>query len=294
MASEQSSLRFQPAPFILGVPRSGTTLLRMMLDAHPHLAVPPETHFVPQVAAFAGSEDEVRSQLYQTVAGSARWPDFHLEEGEFRTKLLALEPFTVAGGVRCFYQMYAARFGKTRWGDKTPTYQPTVHLIQAMLPEAHFIHIVRDGRDAWLSETKTWWGGGNDAAAHAGLWKQAILATRQQARHSVHFLEIRYEDLLLHTRPLLEQICLFLELPYHAAMERYFEGANRRMYDIADLPVEPGVTITKSLRVAANALVMRPPDPGRIERWKIEMTGQDKAVYQRIAGDLLSQLGYEA
>ncbi len=130
MAREQLPARFDPAPFIFGVPRSGTTLLRMMLDAHPHLAIPPETHFVPEVAALAGSENELRAQLYQVIVGSARWPDFQLEESQFRKRLLALRPLTTASGVRCFYQMYAARFGKPRWGDKTPSYSPTLDPVR--------------------------------------------------------------------------------------------------------------------------------------------------------------------
>ncbi len=93
---------------------------------------------------------------------------------------------------------------------------------------------------------------------------------------------------------MIERVCRFLDLPYDPAMERYFEGARRRMYDIADLAVAPGVTITKAERVAANALVMSPPNSDRIQRWKTEMSKQDKAAYRRVAGDVLSQLGYAA
>src|SRR5919204_234741 len=65
-----------PAPFVIGVPRSGTTLLRLMLDAHPDLAVPPETHFLPKLIRLvpdAGEGEDVRAAAVGLITTAGRW-----------------------------------------------------------------------------------------------------------------------------------------------------------------------------------------------------------------------------
>src|SRR6266550_6107448 len=107
MASRLSPV---PAPFIVGAPRSGTTLLRMMIDAHPAIAIPPETNFfffspgarVPTTGA----------EFLQTVTAAPNWADFHLDCAGLREALDSQEPFDLADALRIFYRLYAARFGK--------------------------------------------------------------------------------------------------------------------------------------------------------------------------------------
>src|ERR1700749_1142202 len=116
--------RQHPMPFIVGSPRSGTTLLRFMLDAHPELAIPPETGFLTLGPKLKGRGDKLRERFFQEVVNypksSPNWPDFEIPEGTFRAALAEINPFTVSDGYRAFYRLYAARFGKARWGDKTP------------------------------------------------------------------------------------------------------------------------------------------------------------------------------
>jgi len=69
-----------PMPVILGAPRSGTTLLRFMIDAHPDVAIPPETGFLTLGTQFTGTGDELRQEFFETITafppGMATWPDF--------------------------------------------------------------------------------------------------------------------------------------------------------------------------------------------------------------------------
>ena len=142
-------------PIIVGSPRSGTTLLRLMLDSHPDMAIPPETGFLTIGPDLALVEKDPRRHFAQSLINfppdAPGWSDFRISEEDFTAKIEALEPFTVADGFRCFYQLYAERFGKVRWGDKTPLYLLNMPMIESLLPEAHFIHIVRDGRDCAAS-----------------------------------------------------------------------------------------------------------------------------------------------
>ena len=111
-------------PIVVGVPRSGTTLLRLILDAHPELAIPPETGFLPALAG-PGAPGDARTFLELLVGyppEAPGWADFGLDEGRLLEEVGRLRPFSVADAVRCFYRAYAARHGKDRWGDKTPGY----------------------------------------------------------------------------------------------------------------------------------------------------------------------------
>src|SRR5262245_10657035 len=118
-----------PMPVVIGAPRSGTTLLRFMLDAHPELAIPPETGFLALGEALdaGAATDEGRrrafgDQVMQFPREAPAWPDFGLAEDRFRAALDAIDPFTAREGIRAFYRLYAERFGKSRVGDKTPSY----------------------------------------------------------------------------------------------------------------------------------------------------------------------------
>jgi Sulfotransferase family len=172
-------------PFIVGSPRSGTTLLRFMLDAHSDLAIPPETGFVGHIAgneklAGLGPEELLRIMTNFPPAAPA-WCDFGLAEETLRRTLLDLNPFSVAEGIRSFYQLYAARHGKRRVGDKTPSHGQAMIAIERLLSEAAFIHIIRDGRDSSLSLRDKWFAPSRDIAVLAAYWRDNVTQCRQRA-----------------------------------------------------------------------------------------------------------------
>src|SRR5262249_51644891 len=117
----RGSSEVEAMPFIVGSPRSGTTLLRFMLDSHPELAIPPETGFLLIGKELSGTGDDLREQFFQAITSyppeAPGWADFHIPTEEFHARLGQLRPFTVADGFRLFYRMYAERFGKRRWGE---------------------------------------------------------------------------------------------------------------------------------------------------------------------------------
>src|SRR5713101_1771820 len=111
-----------PAPFVVGVMRSGTTLLRLMLDAHPELAIPGETWFIPEIAKACRESLDPRATFLTTLTGQQRWPIFQVDERRLAERLAGIDPFDVGAAFRAFYQLYAQRLAKTRWGDKSPSY----------------------------------------------------------------------------------------------------------------------------------------------------------------------------
>lgn len=278
-------------PFIVGTRRSGTTLLRLMLDAHPDLAIPPQTHFIPLVAERCKTASDPRSAFLETLATHPRWPNFHLDRHVLDDRVAAIDPFDVGEALRAFYRTYAERFGKWRWGDKTPGYMGRMALIEDLMPEACFVHIIRDGRAVAVSLNEAWRPSGREKTAEeaAAWWMAKIVRARRQAGRLRSYVEIRYEELVLRSEPTLKSICDAIALAWDPAMLEYHTTARKRMAEV--VVTTKAATVEEQL--SRHLWTGSPPERSRIDRWKSEMSRSDRRDFERIAGDLLVELGYE-
>jgi hypothetical protein len=264
-----------PPLLILGVRRSGTTLLRVMLDRHSQLAVPDETYFVPQLAdrhLRTVDADEFLDDVRRVVD----W-DIPLERIQSRLR----DGMPVGEAIGTVYAVYAEERGKRRWGDKTPMYMQNLRLLERLFPDALFVHLIRDGRDAALSflavprgiMTETWMQP-RTAAAFAAQWRTEVGAARRLGRRvGARYLEVRYEDLVGDVEPVLQRICSFAGLEYEPAMTDYAGNV-----DVSAKPHQQRL--------------MQPPTRG-VRDWRKEMPPDDAVEFERVAGDLLRGLGYE-
>ncbi len=283
-----------PAPFIVGVGRSGTTLLRLMLDAHPELAIPPETHFAVRLVKRFEDGSPGAEETARWLAERNRWGDFGIEAAALEERLAAHRRLTAGDTLRDFFALYAERHDKARWGDKTPIYVRNMRRLERAVPEAHFIHMIRDGRDVALSV----WdrvGREKDATRMARLWKRRIRKARRQAEQLGHYMEARYEDLILDTEPVLRKVAGFVELDWDPVMLDYHEKSAERMAEMdRDLPaLSSGRERPAERRLGAFKLTSEPPQKSRVERWREQMSDEDRAAFEETAGDLLAELGYE-
>jgi sulfotransferase family protein len=281
-------------PIIMGAPRSGTTLLRFMIDAHPDIAIPPETAFLRLGAQFTGAGDELRHRFVETITAFPTWPDFGIPKETFRQVIQRIEPFSASDGYRAFYRTYAERFGKPRWGDKTPMSCLHLDTIKVVLPEAHFIHLIRDGRDVALSWRQTWFSPGPSMEVQADEWARCVSTARAQGAGCPHYLEVRFEDLIRNPASVLAEICRFVELPYTEQMLDYYVGVPARLAELRSRVNPDGtVIVSHATRLRQQALTMEPPQRSRIQSWKRTMDPEERARFERAAGDLLQELGYE-
>ncbi|MCB1865051.1 MAG: sulfotransferase [Chromatiales bacterium] len=282
-----------PVPFIVGAGRSGTTLLRLMLDAHPELAIPPETHCLHKLIALRPADPQA---FVDIVAGLHTWPDLHFDAAELGERLAGVRPFTLRGAVETFFLTYAQRMGKRRWGDKSPSHVLSMTAIQQLLPQVRFIQLVRDGRDVALSYRDKSFGPGADIAAAARFWRERIEVARQHAARLVPgtYLEIRYEDLVTDTRRMLERIAGFLVLPFDEAMLDYHRNAARRLEELEEIRGGDGrVLVPRDQRRSIHAVTHRPPDPSQIGKWRAVYDAEVLARFNAVAGDLLREFGYD-
>lgn len=272
----------RPQPFfIVGAQRSGTTMLRLMLNSHPHLAVPFESPFLTD---FYGRLDEYgdlsiaenRARLLDDIAANP-W----VERGELirdRDAVLARPITTYAELIDAIYAEYARRRDKRRWGDKTPTATSEIDLLRDIFPRGKIIHLVRDGRDVALSLRRVSWGSSHILRVARDWRWRTTLAHKMGKLCGDDFMEIRYEDLVRNPARILQQVCGFLDEPYDPVMLDYHLDAR------AEIPAS-------SLQWHKSSI--RKPDPTKAYEWKRAMSVADRSIFEEIAGDALEMFGYD-
>jgi len=215
-----------PRPImVIGCPRSGTTLLQLMLHAHPRIAIPPENRFVLPAYHHRRRFGDLREPANRRrlaewlVRGpKTKFASFGLDPDRMVEQIVAGPP-TVGSALATVFRAYAARFGKPRWGDKRPSYVTNLEIVSQLYPAAQFVHIIRDGRDCVASLKGKWWHHGGSYQA-VSRWAQAVDHGARAARRlgPDTFYELRYEDLVRDPERELAALCGFLGEDYHPAM----------------------------------------------------------------------------
>jgi Sulfotransferase family len=262
---------------VLGVSRSGTTLLKEMLDQHPCLAIPPESYFIPQLWDRHGERPDPQ-RFASDIGRLARVREWGVTPADVRERISDQPVF--ADAIQAVYRAYADRRGKPRFGDKTPAYMQRLDVLERAFPGAHYVHLVRDGRDAGLSfiemrrRPRFNWSRPRGLAAFAAQWRREVEGARRFGRERAagRYHELRYEDLLADPELTLRQVCGFLGLEFDPEMLRYHRSQGARA-----LPDHPRL--------------MQPPTSGR--RWQEQMAPDDAECFEAIAGELMAELGYE-
>lgn len=269
-----------------------------MLDSHTQLAIPPETGFVPGCARLSGSGQQLLEEFVNWITtfpvSAPAWPDYGIPIEALRSELQSLEDFTVADGLRGFYRLYALRFGKPRGGDKTPKHALDMTTIQDLLPEARFIHLVRDGRDVALSWRQTWFSPSDDLRTLARAWKDWVDHARTQSSQLRHYVEVQFEQLVAEPEKTLRALTDFIELPYEPGMLAYSARSNERLEEHGTrFSRDGGVLVSRETRLGQVRNTTQPPLATRIFAWKSQLTAEQRAEFASEAGATLEALGYE-
>jgi hypothetical protein len=282
-----------PAPFIVGVPRSGTTLLRLLFDAHPELAIPPETGFGSLAASFAGTTPD-RDVLLAALAALPTWQDLGLDRDDNARTFASVRPWSVDAGLRACFVAYAARHGKRRWGDKTPGHVDHMEALSRVLPEARFIHLIRDGRDVAASLRGLPFAPGDGSIRTiAAVWRDTIARARRAGARLPHYREVRYERLVTEPEATLRELCDFVELPFDPAMLRAHERAGERLAELRSAVLQPDGAVRFADGTVVTSRTGEPPDATRAGRWRHTLTEHDLALFEERAGGALVAEGYE-
>ncbi len=274
----------EPPVFVVGCGRSGTTMLRLMLDAHPELAIPGESHFLITLWKGLGRFTEAgrldAEALVREAMRSHQFRYWGVDEDAVLRRVRALRDPGFADAVTALYMAYADLHGKRRWGDKTPQYVRSIPELSRIFDGSKFVHVIRDGRDVASSYLAVEWGPPNVWRA-AEIWRRDVSAGMRAGRAlgPERYTEVRYEELVRATPDVLRRLCGFLELIYEPVMLDYHREAEHRMGARPD-------------RARDHASATRPPTQG-VRDWRTQMPDDQVLAVEAIAGDLLRELGYE-
>ena len=268
--------------FVSGCPRSGTTLLQVMLHAHPRLAMPPETrHLLPayrERAAFGDLRDpDNRERVVDFAASFRKFKDLRLDDASLRRRVREGPP-TIGSVLGLVLQEYAGRFGKPRWGDKLPLYLMEYEVIFTLFPDAQLVNVIRDGRACVASlKRMPWWRRGVRGAMER--WVESIRKGRQ-ARASLRpdqYFEVQYEQLVTNPEPVVEKLCAFLGEQVDEAM-------------LAPHVVAPSAV---PKRKHHHARTREPISAAAVEAWRAQLSPAEIVLFEDFAGPYLTEWGYE-
>jgi hypothetical protein len=253
-----------------------------MLERHPDVAIPPESHFIPKLWADrdrygSGGRLERPKDFLLDLASEARFRSWDLPIQAVRDELERVEAPTLAQGIGAAFAAFARANGKSAWGDKTPKYVDHIELISKLFPTARFVHLVRDGRDVALSVLDM-----ERLHAHAAtaakVWARQVAGGRAAGRAlgDARYLELRYEDLLEDGPGEIRRVCAFLGIPFRQVMLKHEGGALER--------------IPERQRGMHRRLAL-PPTKG-LRDWRSQMSSGELAEWESVAGPQLEAFGY--
>jgi hypothetical protein len=260
-------------------------MLRLMLDAHPELAIPGETHFLMTLWARRSryrTDGRLDAEaLVRDAMQSHQFRYWNIAEESVLRRVRALDGRpTFAAAIEALYMGYADEHGKRRWGDKTPQYVRSIPQLSEIFEGSRFVHMIRDGRDVALSYLSLPWGPPTLLRA-ARVWSGDVGAGRSAGAElgPARYHEVRYEELVDAPEPTVRRICSFLALRFDPAMLDYHRAAGERL----------GARPDRSRDHASTAL---PPTPG-MRDWRSQMPANQVRSFEAVAGPTLSELGYE-
>jgi hypothetical protein len=281
---DDSAARAEAPPFfIVGNDRSGTTMLRLVLDRSAEAAIPPESMFLLDHASVrrrGGLDDPERAARFCAEVWShpkVRLWGLPEHPPEAPAGLTHDEAYCFA--VEAPFRAYAAREGKERFGDKTPAYVHCLDEIFAVWPDARVVVLVRDARDVALSITGLPFGPNNPYSA-ARWWSRGIRAGLEaQRRHPAQVLTVRYEELVADPPTVVRQVCDHVGLGYNSEMLAIEKSARAKVV---------------AARADWFAELATPISAASSGRFRTEMPAQERRIIETVSGDELRELGYEA
>lgn len=278
-----------PFVFIVGCPRSGTTLLQRLVDAHPRIAIIHEMYWLLSWYRQRIGLTQERTVTPELVSRLVEYPKFAKRVKIGQTELEGLLKdggnISYARFMTGVFDLYGKARGKMLVGDKTPKHILDIPALHELWPSARFVHLLRDGRDVFLSVANweradriaarfpTW---AQDPVGTTALWWELHVRLGRETGRSLPpqlYYELRYETLVADPAAECGKLCAFLGVPYDDAMLRFHEGRTK---------AKPGLDAKEAWRPITTGL----------RDWRSQLSAEQTEKFEAVAGDLLTELGY--
>lgn len=275
--------------FVVGKERSGTTLLQIMLNAHPNIVAPPESRFIILLYPWYGyirkwTERNIKDfcrDIFKEPLFRNRW---RLNQEELEDTLMPLmEQLTYPLLCKIVFYLFAPEGKDVKlFFDKNPVYYYFLPELERLFPEAKFIHIVRDYRDNMSSHKRVF--KLQDAGDLAYKWmKVNMLIEEHKQKQGSRYCTLKYESLVSKPEESMKEACFFLGVPYSAAMS----AQTKNIY--------PSFTeMNKPRFLEVHGSLLQPINTSHVGEWKQKLNREEVAIAEAIAGDYGNRLyGYE-
>jgi hypothetical protein len=260
-----------------------------MVDAHPDIAVIHESHWIPRFyeeRIGLTPDGMVTKELAGRLLDDRRFAKLGIGRDDLRDLTPQDAPISYADYVTRIFDLYGQARGKRLVGEKTPGYVRSIPTLHYLWPEAKFVHLMRDGRDVFLSMKN--WKRVDRSVGRFAAWRRDPVSTSaywwkwdlERGREAASLLgpdlyhELRYEGLVSEPTEELAKLCAFLGLPYHEAMLGFHEGRTK---------TKPGLDAKRAWLPITQGL----------RDWRTEMSATDVERFEAAVGGLLDDLGYE-
>lgn len=263
----------------MGAQRSGTTLLRLILNAHSRIAIPEEARFLTPILKkkhlakhFSG---ESLRRLVRYLSANEQFRLWNYNSHPFLAGLSQKDAVSLRELIETMFSSYCAAEGKTIWGDKSLFFS-SIDILGTLFPDARFIHIVRDGRDVFDSWRKMDSTKGN-AAVIALDWRYKLYRIERSLKRipSAQQLTIRYEDLIGEPEKQLKAICAFIGVEYEAGMLDFHKTSHQYIGD------------------HHSNLIFNAINNANRAKWRKNLTPVEINAFTLMTGSRLKQYGYE-
>ena len=275
--------KFSKSPFfIVGSPRSGTTLLQTLLDGNSALSIPPESHIFDRFGELFEAYGDLNQPACLKIFVGDLLGDERIKRWELNITpedfCRSLESKSLPGIISHLFELYAQRHGKSRWGDKTPEHTFCLEQIHLFFPQALFIHLIRDGRDVAESLGRMFFGPVT-IDRKALLWKKHLNAFEIfEKRYPNLCLTVHYEELVHDPSLILRRILNFMG-----------ESSSEVSLQIPDTSLKQVYLKTddSTHRSLGEAVTDK-----KVGIYKQKLKPREIEIFEAIAGDELAKNGY--
>ncbi len=278
-----------PFFFIIGRPRTGTTLLRSLFDAHPNVQIPWECQFVLNLCPRYGNiiqwNKEIIEEFYSDLIKQWQFSAWNIDHDKLLSDLHACEGETSYADIcRVVYLNHISFYPKETIkliGDKNHGYTIYTHRLKKLFPDAKFVYILRDYRDNYESVRNV-----DFELPVVSLvvykWKYFYKkAWKASKKYQDSFYFIRYEDLVTEPETQFRKLCDFLGIPYVPEVFDFY-----KMKEKAEEKY-PADILQKHHKSLFN-----PVNTSRIGRWEKSMSQRQIRIADHVAGNYSAQAGY--
>ncbi len=261
--------------FIVGCGRSGTTLFRIILDAHPDIFIPPETFFFNQIAGGEFGSGNLSTKNKVDILLNKWWVKDMKVQRSAITELLKDDNETWRNVFLAFIASLSANSGATTYGEKTPGHVQYAQTLLDTFPKCRILFMVRDPRASFASFRKSKVGTGQ-ISSFVKTWSFAA-TTEQSLNTNPRCMRVQYEDLVTNTEHVMQSVCSFLGLTFEASMMNY--------HDRDDPDYSPEQSHHKN--------TLKPIFTSGLNKWKSALTDNQIGLLEHCLGKQMGPLGYE-